>query len=124
MLERSSRIAILSDFLGDSDALLASAKPLLAAGSEIYAVHIVASEELEPVPSSDVVTDPEDPSIRRRFRSGEIQRYQDAFQAWREELANEWQSAGAVYQMATTSDRAERIVREIAAPPGSDIRAR
>jgi uncharacterized protein (DUF58 family) len=124
VLERSHRVAILSDFLGDADALLGVAKILIAAGCEIYAVHVVAREELEPSAGDAVVTDPEDPTIRRHLHRGDVRRYQETFTEWREALAEAWRAAGAIYEFATTSDRADRIVRRITAPAGSAIEGR
>src|SRR5581483_3445053 len=55
VLRSSRRIAIVSDFLGDAEALLTRSKELVASGREIVAVHVVASEELDPPVQGSVV---------------------------------------------------------------------
>lgn len=114
-LRSSRRIAIVSDFLGDADELLEQARELAAGGREIYAIHVVAREELDPTPPprQTVVTDPEDPSIRRALDKSAIPLYQDAFARWRESLAVAWRGAGAVYALATTGEAPERVVRRV-----------
>jgi uncharacterized protein (DUF58 family) len=123
-LRSSRRIAIVSDFLGDADELLEEAKVLVAAGREVYAVHIVATEELDPSALGPVVTDPEVPAIRRPLEERELAEYQESFTRWREELAASWRAAGAVYHMAITDEAPERVVRRVVAPnTTSDARA-
>ena len=42
------RIAIVSDFLGDAEALLRASHERIIGGGEVDAVHVVAREELDP----------------------------------------------------------------------------
>jgi uncharacterized protein (DUF58 family) len=114
-LRSSRRIAIVSDFLGDADAVLARSRELIADGREIYAVHVVAREELEPGPLG-VVVDPEDGQVRRPLGDSELAEYATEFARWREELARRWHDAGAVYHLATTDDAPERVVRRVVTP--------
>jgi uncharacterized protein (DUF58 family) len=108
------RVAIVSDFLGDADALLEQSRELIAAGREVYAVHIVAREELEPR-AYGIVVDPEDPAVRRPLTNGEIGAYAAAFSRWREALADQWRSAGAVFHSGVTGDPADRVVKRVVA---------
>lgn len=117
-LRSSRRIAIISDFLGDADALLEQARELVVSGREIYAVHIVASEELEPSVDFPVVVDPEDRALRRPLDQNLLRDYQANFARWRESLAEQWRAAGAVFHRAVTGDRPERVVRRVASPLG------
>ncbi|HEX6535321.1 MAG TPA: DUF58 domain-containing protein [Gemmatimonadaceae bacterium] len=115
-LRSSRRIAIVSDFLGDADALLEQAREMVAGGREVYAVHIVAAEELDPSALGPVVTDPEDATIRRPLEERELAEYHESFGRWREALAASWRAAGAVYQLATTGEAPERVVRRVVTP--------
>jgi uncharacterized protein (DUF58 family) len=112
-LRTTRRIAIVSDFLGDAEALLVQARELLASGQEVVAIHIVAAEELDPPIEGRVVIDPEDAAIRRPFDPAAAGEYRGAFARWREELGAAWRAAGAVYHLATTTDSPERVVRHV-----------
>ncbi len=115
-MRSSRRIAIVSDFLGDAEALVAQVRELAAAEREVYAVHVVAAEELDPVPMGMVV-DPENPSVRRPLAAPDLDAYRVAFAAWRESLASQWRGAGASYHLVTTGEPAHRAVRRIVAGP-------
>lgn len=110
---RSFRLAIISDFLGDADDLIAFARQRSGAGGDMYAVHIVAREELEPHGTAMFATDPEAPEIRRPLATSTRDDYQRAFSLWREELAREWRSAGVVYTEVPTDEAPERAVRRV-----------
>lgn len=112
-LRQTRRVAIISDFLGDAPAVLAVAREMLAAGAEIAAVHVVDVLELDPAPAARVVTDPEDPALRRPLGPGQLERYRESFARWRSELSDEWRAAGAVYSMATTDSAPDRVVRRV-----------
>lgn len=115
-VRQSRRVAIVSDFLGDADALLEDARRLVAGGREVYAVHVVAAEELEPRLRADVVSDPEDPNLKRPLDSTSVGEYRAAFAAWREDLAARWRAAGVGYTLAITDEPPERVVRRVVAP--------
>jgi uncharacterized protein (DUF58 family) len=110
---RGFRLAIVSDFLGDGDDLLALARQRSSVGGEVYAVHIVAREELEPGGVAILATDPEAPEIRRPLAASTRDEYERAFAIWREELARGWRAAGAVYTEVPTDEAAERAVRRV-----------
>jgi uncharacterized protein (DUF58 family) len=116
LLRPSRRIAIVSDFLGDTDAVLAQARELVAGGREVVAVHVVAREELDPATVGTIVVDPENAAIRRPLDGAGVAEYKEAFARWRQALADDWREAGAVYQLATTDEAPERVVRRIVAP--------
>ena len=112
----SKRVELVSDFLGDTDALVDRARELVASGREVYAVHIVAEEELDPHPRGEVVSDPEDASLKRPLDSASVGEYREAFAAWRDRLAARWRAAGVTYTLATTGEAPERVIRRIVAP--------
>jgi uncharacterized protein (DUF58 family) len=115
-LRASRRIAIVSDFLGDADALLERGKELVASGREIFAIHVVAPEELDPNVGGSVVVDPEDAEIRRPLGESALAEYREAFARWRERLVGDWRAAGAYYHLATVDDAPARVVRHIVSP--------
>ncbi len=112
----AGRVAIVSDFLGDAESLLRMARVRLADGGDVHAIHIVASEELDPVRGSVLATDPETPALARPLTSVSRGGYLEAFAAWRDELANAWRASGASYTMVTTDEPAAAAVRRVATP--------
>jgi uncharacterized protein (DUF58 family) len=96
---RCRRLVILTDFLGDADALLLAGRAFAAAGNEVYALHVVAREELDPDPKYRLVEDPEEPLLRRPMPASARAAYLRTFAAWRQQLARDWRNAGAVYEM-------------------------
>ena len=111
-----ARVAIVSDFLGDADDVLAAARVRLAAGWEVFAVHVVARDELEPPARAFLASDPEDPSVERPLVEETRREYEAAFARWRDELAAAWRAAGGSYTMVVAEEATERAVRRIATP--------
>jgi uncharacterized protein (DUF58 family) len=107
------RVVIIGDFLQGAGELLGRMRRVLGSGGEVYAVHVVAREELEPPTQTLLVSDPEDPLVRRPLLGETRLAYLEAFGAWRESLRQEWQGAGAVYVMVTTDEFAAPAVRRI-----------
>jgi uncharacterized protein (DUF58 family) len=116
MLRTSRRVAIISDFLGDADALLERAGELVAAGREVFAVHIVAREELEPRALGHIVVDPEEQTTRRPLDEAGLEEYRSTFARWREELASSWRAKGIAYQLAVTDEPADQVIRRVVTP--------
>ncbi len=115
----SGRVVIITDFLGDSDELLATAARAVAGAREVHAIHIVAPEELDPPRDTLLVADPELPDIRRPMRSEARGEYLAAFAAWREDLAHAWSDAGVAYSMAIAgAEEADHFIRRITTPRG------
>jgi len=113
-LPRRARVAIVSDFLGDADALLRAAQERIAGGAEVEAVHVVAREEIAPPEASVTATDPEAPALARPLVETTRAGYVEAFAAWRAALARAWRDAGAGYAEVVTDEPAEHAVRRIA----------
>ena len=110
---RGVRLAIISDFLGDADDLLALARRRASAGCDVLAVHIVADEELAPGDAAILAEDPEVAGFRRPLAAVTRAAYERAFGAWRDELARQWRSAGAVYTQVIASEAPARAVRRV-----------
>jgi len=116
----SARIAIVSDFLGDLDETLRAAREIIAAGRDVYALHVIASEEIDPPISVSAVADPERTDVRRTLTAGTRGGYLRAFGDWREVTASRWLASGAAYRVIIAgqepvSHAVRRIVRDVPA---------
>jgi uncharacterized protein (DUF58 family) len=107
------RWVVISDFLQDDESHIAQARAVLAGRGEVYAVHVVAREELDPPRRATLVNDPEDPAVRRPLIGETRRAYLEAFGAWRDRLRHEWRTAGAQYTMVSTDEPADRVVRRV-----------
>ena len=113
---RTKRIAIVTDMLGDDD-LLTAAKVHIVGGGEVHLVHIVAKEEIDPPRRTMLAADPERPAVQRLLIDATRREYDENFGRWRADLARDWRSAGASYTEVITDEPAARAVRRIAEPP-------
>jgi uncharacterized protein (DUF58 family) len=114
---RSPRIAIVTDLLGDADDLLRAARVHIVAGGEVHLIHVVAREELDPPRRAMLAADPEQPTLQRVLVDTTRRGYEEAFSAWRTEMARQWRAAGAAYITVVTDEPAPHAVRRIAEPP-------
>lgn len=110
---RGARVVVVSDFLGDADAVLRSATTHRATGGEVYAVHVLDDAELDPPRGAVLAVDPEQDDVRRPLDPASRNAYLEAFSAWRAETARAWRDAGATYAIARTGEPAARTVRRI-----------
>jgi len=115
-LRTPGRVVIVSDFLGDGDALLAAAARLGAGGREVYAVHVVHAHELDPPRHPALVLDPEQPELRRPLTDETRTAYLRAFGEWRKALADAWRRTGASYTEVVTAEPPAHVVRRIVTP--------
>lgn len=110
----SSRLVLISDFLGDdADALRQAAGAHAARGGDVHALHVVAAEELAPPRELALAVDPEDPRLRRPFDAAARTAYVARFAEWRAGLARAWREVGATYAMVATDEPPARAVRRI-----------
>lgn len=112
-LRPQGRIVIITDFLGDADALLREAAQLRGAGREVHALHVVHADELNPQPRAALLFDPENPAVRRPLTVGTRDAYLDSFGTWCSELAKLWRDAGAVFFQVSTAEPVAHAVRRI-----------
>ncbi len=110
------RVVIISDFLGDEDALLAAAAARSVAGAEVFALHVVADEETDPPGSVRLATDPEQPGLQRVLHEEVRAGYVDAFAQWRSALAGRWRRAGLEYVEIRDSEDTTAAIRRIVRP--------
>ena len=115
------RVAIVSDFLGDADALLRVAAERASGGGDVVAVHVVSPEEREGPRDDILATDPENPAVRRPLVEATRPAYRAAFAEWRAALARAWRAAGATFVEVGSDEPAAAGVRRIARPAGAPV---
>jgi uncharacterized protein (DUF58 family) len=91
------RVVIISDLLGDADALLTRGASLIARGIEVIVVHLVSRAELSLGQDRAVAVDPEDATLRRPLARGTIRAYDAAFTDFRSGMRQRWFATGARY---------------------------
>jgi len=117
--QSGGRLVIVTDFLGDAEELLTVASRLVAAGREVHAVHVIASEEIDPPREAAMVSDPEALSVRRALTSETREQYVEAYAAWRDRIAHDFSDAGVAYATAIVGDETpDHLIRRITAPRG------
>jgi uncharacterized protein (DUF58 family) len=126
----TARIVIVSDALGDDEAQRQMAAPLIAGGASLLYVHVVAAGEVDPGVSTFRARDPEarhsevrqpasqHPEVRSPtsiYRAADREAYQQAFSAFRADVADQWRRLGASYgEVRTDEDLPHAIRRHIA----------
>jgi uncharacterized protein (DUF58 family) len=94
LLRRASRIAIVSDLLGDAEPLLGLVRQFVARGGDAFALHVVHRLEIDPDRRTLLCADPEQEALRRPLSTATRQGYVHAFAKWRADLASQWRGAG------------------------------
>jgi len=117
---RAARVAVITDLLGDADALLAASRLNIAAGGEVVLLHLITAEELDPPVEAQMAVDPEQPSLRRSLDADGRRGYRAALDDWLDEMQGEFRSAGVRYVRALAAEPAARIVRRVAADVPAD----
>ncbi len=124
-LPTSARLVIVSDALGDLDALLKVAAAHAVAGALVEYVHVVAREELEPPAGVHLARDPEQVAVERVLEARGRAGYREAFAAFRRDVAQRWRAVGAGYTQISTALDAARAVRSVVLgtrPPSGERR--
>jgi uncharacterized protein (DUF58 family) len=116
LVRPTQRIVLISDFLGEDDALLRAARERITAGADVLAVHIVAREELDPPSAAIIAIDPERVELKRSLVDETREGYREAFALWRAELARGWRGAGAAFFEVPADEATDHAVRRIASP--------
>ena len=91
------RIVLISDLLGDADALIRRGASLIARGVEVISVHLVSRAELSLGADRAVAVDPEDEALRRPLARSAHRAYDTAFREFRTSMRNRWLATGARY---------------------------
>jgi len=116
LVKPAQRVVLISDFLGEDDALLRAARERITAGADVLAIHIAAREELDPPATAIIAVDPENAELERSLVSETREGYLAAFAAWRSELARAWREAGPAFFEVPADEAADHAVRRIASP--------
>ena len=109
-----ARIVIISDLLGDGEALLRVAAQRTVAAGIVECIHVVAVEELVLPAGSYLARDPDDPDIARPLDRKTQASYRERFDAFRSDAARRWRGAGAGYREVRTDAVVAHAVRQVA----------
>lgn len=109
------RLAIVSDFLGDAERALAQLRVAAASGTEIFAVHVAAEQELDPPARTFIAEDPEDAKLQRTMSAEVREQYLRAFTEWRASVAAELHAMNASYVLTSTAEPVRDAVRRVVA---------
>ncbi|MCE2901688.1 MAG: DUF58 domain-containing protein [Gemmatimonadaceae bacterium] len=112
-LPTAARMVIVSDALGDLEALRKVASAHAVAGALVEFIHVVAREELEPPADVHLARDPEQAALERVLDVRGRTAYRDAFAAFRRDVAQRWRAIGAGYTEVVTSVDPVRAVRAV-----------
>ncbi len=115
----SARCVVLTDCLGDVDALRAALARHRARGGESHLLHLIARAELEPPAAPAMATDPEDASCERPLVEATREEYAIRFAAFRAEVARTMRADGVTYHEVLDDTAPEVLVRRIVRPPGA-----
>ncbi len=113
MTPPTARVVVISDLLGDLDALVRTTAQRTAAGAIVECVHVVAAEELTLPSGAYLARDPEQMQVARVLEPRATTAYRERFDAFRADAARRWRSAGAGYTEVRTDAALPRVVRQI-----------
>ncbi|MCC6245766.1 MAG: DUF58 domain-containing protein [Gemmatimonadaceae bacterium] len=113
MIPARARVVLLTDLLGDADALVKLAAQRHVAGGLVECVHVVAREELDLPSGAFVARDPDDLVLERKLDRALHASYRTAFDAFRARASQQWRATGAGYTEVCTDAAPARIVRQI-----------
>lgn len=110
------RCAVVTDCLGDVDALRGALARHLVQGGEAYVVHVVAAAELNAGAQAMLATDPEDARVQRPLSAATREGYRARFDEFRAGVARQMRSEGVQYAEARDDESADTLVRRIVRP--------
>jgi uncharacterized protein (DUF58 family) len=110
------RCTVISDCLGDVDALRTALVRHLVRGGEAYLVHVVSAAELDPSDEPMLATDPEDARLQRPLFAATRAGYRASFDEFRATIARQMRSEGVHFFEVRDDEPAETLVRRIARP--------
>ena len=114
------RVVLVTDALGDTEALLSTVARAGAAGSDVTLVHVVHPFELTLPRGFWRAVDPESDALQRPIHETLLAEYRTQFDGWRAEIARRCLAAGAGYHEVRCDEPAARAVRRIT---GAAVRA-
>ena len=108
-----ARVVVLTDLLGDADALVRLAAQRHVAGGLVECIHVVAREELDLPGGAFVARDPDDLALERPMDRPSHTAYRTAFDRFRAQATQQWRATGAGYTEVCTDAPPARVVRQI-----------
>lgn len=111
------RVAVMTDCLGDFDAMRRALARHIARGGEAWVVHVVSRVELEPGDAPMLATDPEDATQQRPLFAATREGYREAFDAFRADVARALRADGVQYAEVRDDEPSDAAVRRIVRPP-------
>jgi len=118
--ESGARCVVLTDCLGDVDALRAALARHVVRGGEAYLLHVVSRAELEPAREAFLATDPEDDAVRRPMLAATRDAYRVSFAEFRSEVHRAMRADGVQVHEVRDDEPPEVAVRRVARPAGSE----
>jgi uncharacterized protein (DUF58 family) len=120
--QRSGRVVVVTDLLGDAAELLSVVTRWVVAGREMHVVHVIAGEEIDPPRQDALVADPEIPEYRRPMIGDARDGYIEAFARWRDDIAHEWSDSGVDYLSTVVGEESvDHLIRRVTAMRGSAV---
>lgn len=107
------RCVVVTDCLGDIDALRAALGRHRARGGEAHVLHVVSRAELDPPRSPSMATDPEDPTCQRPLVEDTRDAYLENFAVFRAEVARQMRADRVSYHEVQDDAAPEMLVRRI-----------
>jgi uncharacterized protein (DUF58 family) len=115
--QAAPRVAVITDCLGDFDAMRWALARHIVRGGEAWVVHVVSRAELEPGDEAMLATDPEDPTQQRPLFGATREGYRAAFAAFRADVARALRADGVQYAEVRDDEPSDAAVRRIVRPP-------
>ncbi len=112
----AARCVVVTDCLGDFDALRQALGRHRAIGGEAHLLHVVARAELEPPTEPMMATDPEDPALQRPLMDSTREAYLGRFAEFRADIARQVRGDGVWYHDVVDDVTPEVAVRRIVTP--------
>lgn len=110
------RVAVISDCLGDFEALRRALARHIVRGGEAWLVHLVSRVELDPGVDAMLATDPEDATQQRPLFTATLDGYRERFATFRAEVARGLRADGVQYVEVRDDEASDAAVRRIARP--------
>jgi uncharacterized protein (DUF58 family) len=118
--ESRARCVVVTDCLGDVDALRAALARHVVRGGEAYLLHVVARAELDPSRQAFLATDPEDAAVRRPMLAATRDAYRARFDEFRAEVQRAMRADGVQVHEVHDDESPEVAVRRVARPVGME----
>jgi uncharacterized protein (DUF58 family) len=120
--ECGARCVVITDCLGDLEALRSALGRHVVQGGEAVLLHLVSRAELEPAREGMLATDPEDAALRRPLVAATRDAYLERFAAFRAEVTRTMRADGVQVHEVVDDAAADTVIRRIVRVPGEGAR--